>query len=59
MQCTKFSGPIMVSWQQISVANTASCSKENPRMTRIRTQAAVCSAYAAKVYGLEDVRRQH
>ena len=39
-------------WQQISVANTAIAAKKILD-DQDRTQAAVCSAYAAKVYGLE------
>ena len=39
-------------WQQISVANTAIAAKKILD-DQDRTQTAVCSAYAAKVYGLE------
>ncbi len=40
------------SWQQISVANTAIAAKKILE-DEDKTQAAVCSAYAAEVYGLE------
>ena len=39
-------------WQQISVANTAIAAKKI-RDEQDKSQAAVCSAYAAKVHGLE------
>lgn len=39
-------------WQQISVANTAIAAKKILE-DQDKTQAAVCSAYAAQVYGLE------
>ena len=39
-------------WQQISVANTAIAAKKIVE-DRDKSQAAVCSAYAAKVHGLE------
>ena len=44
-------------WQQISVANTAIAAKKILD-DQDRTQAAVCSAYAAKVYGLDVYKRQ-
>ena len=51
MQCAKYLDEHR-DWQQISVANTAIAAKKILD-DQDRTQAAVCSAYAAKVYGLE------
>lgn len=56
MQCARFLDN-QGSWQQISVANTAVAAKkvlddQNP------VQAAVCSEYAAKLYGLEILERK-
>ena len=42
-------------WQQISVANTAIAAKKIVE-EQDRSQAAVCSAYAAKVHGLEVLK---
>lgn len=42
-------------WQQISVANTAIAAKKIVE-DQDRSQAAVCSAYAAKVHGLEVLK---
>ena len=44
-------------WQQISVANTAIAAKKILD-DQDKTQAAVCSAYAAQVYGLEVLEDQ-
>ncbi|MEJ8733190.1 prephenate dehydratase [Mediterraneibacter sp. ICN-202921] len=41
-------------WQQISVVNTAIAAKKILE-DRDKTQAAVCSAYAAKIYGLSSL----
>lgn len=50
MQTTRFLGEHS-GWQQISVANTAIAAKKVLK-EQDKTQAAVCSAYAAKVHGL-------
>lgn len=45
-------------WQQISVVNTAIAAKKILE-DQDRTQAAVCSAYAAKVHGAVRLTGQH
>lgn len=44
-------------WQQISVANTAMAAKKVLEDGR-RNQAAICSEYAAEIYGLEILQRE-
>lgn len=44
-------------WQQISVANTAMAAKKVLEDAR-RNQAAICSEYAAEIYGLEILQRE-
>ena len=51
MQTVKFLGEY-ADWQQISVVNTAVAAKKILK-DNDKTQAAVCNAYAAEVYGLE------
>lgn len=45
------------SWQQISVANTAVAAKKVLE-DKVHTEAAICSEYAAKLYGLEILERE-
>lgn len=56
MQCARFLDA-QGGWEQISVANTAVAAKKVLEEQRME-QAAVCSAYAAKLYGLEILERK-
>ncbi len=56
MQCARFLDNYR-SWQQISVANTAVAAK-NVVEDDMHTEAAVCSEYAANIYGLEILQRE-
>lgn len=54
MQCTKFLS-LHRDWQQISVANTA-IAAEKVLEDKDPSKAAICSAYAAEVHGLEVLK---
>lgn len=51
MQCARFLDEHR-SWQQISVSNTAAAAKK-VLLDNDRTEAAICSEYAARIHGLE------
>lgn len=56
MQSAKFLDDYR-SWQQLSVANTALAAKKVLEDS-VHTEAAICSEYAAKLYGLEILQKE-